>query len=147
MGRFILTKRCLLGQGLAVEAATLQLHCGQQISSMALLPLKRNSKTGRVRLVLMCPSFFLREQPTVLVEVRYVCVQRQFFSFTHSYQAPCFQFALTCVGLCSKSYISCCFCFGSLSLELNMVISRSSLGIRYQSCGSHFGSHKLERSL
>jgi len=72
--RFILTKRCQLGQGLVVEAAMLQLHCGQLISLMVVLLLRRNSKNGPVRLVLMFPSFFLKEQHIVLVEARYVFI-------------------------------------------------------------------------
>lgn len=78
MGRFILTKECLLGQDLVVEVAMLLLHCGQQISLMVLLQLRRNSKNGQVRLVPMFPSFSPREQPIVLVEARYVFVLQKF---------------------------------------------------------------------
>ena len=57
--RFILINGCRLGQGLEVEVATLQLHYGQQISLVVVLPLRKNSKNGQVRLVPTFPSFSL----------------------------------------------------------------------------------------
>lgn len=61
-----------MGQGLVAEVATLQLHYGQQINSVVVLLLRMNFKNGQVRLDQMSPSFFLREQPIALVEVRSV---------------------------------------------------------------------------
>lgn len=81
VGRFILIKGCPLGQDLVVEAVMLQPHFGQQINSMVVLPLKRNSKNGQVRLVQIFPSFSPMEQHIVLVEVRYVFIIRKFSSF------------------------------------------------------------------
>lgn len=49
----------------------LQQLCGQQINSVVVLPLKRSSKSGLVRLVLIFLSSSLMEQPTVRVGVRY----------------------------------------------------------------------------
>jgi hypothetical protein len=68
--RFIWIKGFPLGQDLVVEVAMLQLHYGQQISLMVVLRQRKNSKNGRVRSDQMFPSFFLREQPIALVEVR-----------------------------------------------------------------------------
>lgn len=71
MGRFILIKKCLPGQGLGVEVAMQQLHFGQLISSMVVLQLRRSSRNGRVRLVQIFHSFSQMELHIVLVEVRY----------------------------------------------------------------------------
>lgn len=78
--RFILINGCLLGQGLAVEVATLQLHYGQPINLVAVLPLRKNSKNGQVRLDQIFPSFSLREQPIALVEERLVQTLGTFLS-------------------------------------------------------------------
>lgn len=72
MGRFILIKRCLLEQGLVVEAAMQQLHFGQLISSMVVLQLRRSFRNGQVRSVRISHSFSHMEQHIVPVEVRYV---------------------------------------------------------------------------
>ncbi|CAI9780328.1 unnamed protein product [Fraxinus pennsylvanica] len=45
---------------------------GQQISLVAVLPMKMNSNNGQIKLVRMSHSFSLIAQPTVQVEVRYV---------------------------------------------------------------------------
>lgn len=70
--RFIWINACLLGQGLVVEVAMLQLHYGQQINSVVALLQRKNSKNGQVRLDQIFPSFSLREQPIALVEERLV---------------------------------------------------------------------------
>lgn len=70
--RFTLIKGFPLGQGLVVEVAMLQLHYGQQINSVVVLPQRKNSKNGQVRLDQIFPSFSLREQPIALAEERLV---------------------------------------------------------------------------
>ena len=74
VGRFILIKRCRLGQGLVVAAVMLQQHCGQQINLVVALPLRRNSNNGQVRLVRIFHFSSLMEQLFVLAEVRYVFI-------------------------------------------------------------------------
>lgn len=71
LARFILIRKCLLELVLVVGAVMLQQLCGQQINSVVVLPLKRSSKSGLVRLVLIFLSSSLMEQPTVRVGVRY----------------------------------------------------------------------------
>lgn len=78
--RFILIKRSPLGLGLVEEVATLQLHYGQQINSVVVLPQRKSSKNGQVKLDLMFPSFSLREQHIALVEVRLVQILGTFLS-------------------------------------------------------------------
>lgn len=86
--RFILINGCLLGQGLAVEVAMLQLHYGQQINLVAVLPLRKNSKNGQVRLDQIFPSFSLREQPIALVEERLVQTLGTFLSQSQIWEKP-----------------------------------------------------------
>lgn len=99
--RFILINGCLLGQGLAVEVAMLQLHYGQQINLVVVLPLRKNSKNGQVRLDQIFPSFSLREQPITLVEERLVQTLGTFLSQSQICEKPQDVYVLYIV-------ISCC---------------------------------------